>query len=1099
MSSIPSFPARPPIEEPGLGGWEAQLRACYGSVPAPELRTPEHPRLDLATLKLGRAADSAPFLELVRPLLEDARRRLDRGLEELAREARKASPEGAFPEGGSPWEADAVVLDLLSQLASRVVMMLRRPLVLELHVARLEGSLEGDTPQERFASFVDRLGRPEEALELLDRYPVLARQLVERLDQGIRAHLELLGRFLADRPRLAGLLATGVAGDISSDPGRLLEIRPGEGDRHRDGRSVASLALAPADGSRLRRVVYKPRPLGVERRFNELLAWLNERGFEPAFRTLEILDRGSHGWVEHAAAEEAGGEEEIVRFYRRQGGYLALLHVLEANDFHFENLVAAGEHPVLIDLETLFHPTADLLIPGLPAAPPGHPIHRTVLNTGLLPQQLWKGAGPDTGVDLSGLSAASGQTTTHEVLGIAAPGTDAMRFEKAFDTFPEMSHRPRLDGEEVPLLPYRGAILRGFRDLYRLLMAHRRELLAPDGPLEAFADEEVRVILRPSRSYGLLQFESFHPDFLQDEADRRDLFRRYLSSAVERRPALGRVLDAELRDLDRLDIPLFTHRPGGREVWTADGERLEGLLPASGLERVRQKVHALGQGDLERQLWIVRSSLDTLSLRQGVPPRPSYHFEQGAEAPAGSELRALARAAAERLEALAFRPGPASGSRDPGPDTAASWLIAGPLDAAGASPDAGHGAVPWGLEPADLTLYEGLPGIALFLAQAGVSLDEPRWGHLARQAWATVEHRLEVAPPAGVGAFTGWGGILYAMIRLGDLWREPAWLDRAVERLAEVPGRLEEDAEHDVVGGAAGLAVVLLELYRHRPEPGVLELARACGDRLLAAAEPMEVGCGWVLPPAGPIPLAGLAHGAAGIAWALLRLARASGDDKYREKALEALAYERHLFDPAEGNWPDLRQGRPTEGGSSEQDGSSEASGPGCGQHFMVAWCQGAPGIGLARLACLDLLEGLAGQEGIEEEIGAEIRTEIRTALGTTLERGFGTNHSLCHGDLGNLELPLAAAGRFGGGGWSETGDLGRRTGRLAAGVVRGLRREGFLHGLPVGLEPLGLMVGLAGIGYQLLRLANPERVPSVLTLETAARGVGALQGEPGS
>jgi lantibiotic modifying enzyme len=32
-------------------------------------------------------------------------------------------------------------------------------------------------------------------------------------------------------------------------------------------------------------------------------------------------------------------------------------------------------------------------------------------------------------------------------------------------------------------------------------------------------------------------------------------------------------------------------------------------------------------------------------------------------------------------------------------------------------------------------------------------------------------------------------------------------------------------------------------------------------------------------------------------------------------------------------------------------------------------------------------------------------------------------------------------------------------------------------------IEPLGLMTGLAGIGYELLRVSHPEQVPSVLAL----------------
>ena len=45
------------------------------------------------------------------------------------------------------------------------------------------------------------------------------------------------------------------------------------------------------------------------------------------------------------------------RFYHRQGALLALLYVLDGTDMHYENLIAVGEQPVLVDVETLFHPS----------------------------------------------------------------------------------------------------------------------------------------------------------------------------------------------------------------------------------------------------------------------------------------------------------------------------------------------------------------------------------------------------------------------------------------------------------------------------------------------------------------------------------------------------------------------------------------------------------------------------------------------------------------------------------------------------------------------------------------------------------------------
>ena len=46
-------------------------------------------------------------------------------------------------------------------------------------------------------------------------------------------------------------------------------------------------------------------------------------------------------------------------FFRRAGAWLALLHVFAATDMHQENMIACGDHPVPIDLETILQPSAD--------------------------------------------------------------------------------------------------------------------------------------------------------------------------------------------------------------------------------------------------------------------------------------------------------------------------------------------------------------------------------------------------------------------------------------------------------------------------------------------------------------------------------------------------------------------------------------------------------------------------------------------------------------------------------------------------------------------------------------------------------------------
>jgi lantibiotic modifying enzyme len=131
----------------------------------------------------------------------------------------------------------------------------------------------------------------------------------------------------------------------------------------------------------------------------------------------------------------------------------------------------------------------------------------------------------------------------------------------------------------------------------------------------------------------------------------------------------------------------------------------------------------------------------------------------------------------------------------------------------------------------------------------------------------------------------------------------------------------------------------------------------------------------------------------------------------------------------------------------------------------MAAWCHGAAGIGLARLRALPHLDD------------PKLREEIHIALNTTLSHGFGHSHCLCHGDMGNLDLLLEASLALDDRGWRVQVE------RLVAMVLDSIDRHGWACGGPGAVEMPGLMLGLAGIGYQMLRLGEPHRVPSVLML----------------
>jgi type 2 lantibiotic biosynthesis protein LanM len=981
-------------------GWLRDLRHAFA---APSRARPG----------LGQRMPARPgagrFLEIVEPLVGQARRRL--------REALRALPRAT---GATAIGDDATEEAVFANVPGLLLPMLGRTMALELNVARMSGRLVGDSREARFENFCEGLRDRRTALSILREYPVLARQLVTTLDRWVSFSLEFLGNLRADWRAIRQTFCP------HGDPGVLVSLDGHKGDRHRRGR--CTLIATFRNGFRL---VYKPRSVAIDRHFQGLLTWLNDRGWNPELQPMGILDRGSHGWLEFVPFRSCRADREVRRFYHRQGAYLALLYTLEATDFHFENLVAAGEHPFLVDLETLFHPRVEHS-PTRGREPAGAASLRdSVLRVGLLPHRVafepW-----DDGVDLSGMGAAAGQTTPY-IPQWEEPGTDEMRLlEKPVRTHAG-HNRPIFDGREVDLLEHADAIAAGFVGMYRFLLEHRDEMLAEGGPLSHFADDEIRVVLRPTREYALLLQSSFHPDVLRDAVD-RDMLLDALWDSAGSRPHLRQVVNAELEDLRGGDVPIFVTSGCSVDLLTSAGERITGFLDHSPLSLVQRRLSRLSEADLERQLGLTRASLATVGMGGDTAHWPRYRLPSRHVSFDARRLIAAACSIGDRLEALAL-------SADGG-DVA--WIGV-----------ALTGKSRWSVVPAGLDLYSGRSGIVLFLSYLGAVAEEPRFSQLARVALDTIRRQLQETPlhKFPIGAFDGLAGVAYTLAHLGVLWEDPDLLREATRIGLELTALSRDDGTFDIVSGSAGCLASLIALHEASSSDQVLMAALRFGDHLLEHSQSCRPGLGWPSPVASWGPLTGFSHGAAGIGWALLKLAELSGERRFRDAALEAYRYERSLY-AVSGTWRDLRKL-----GAIGESPKPHNAGP-------TTWCHGAGGIALARLRSLEI------------EDCEEIRGDIAAALEAVWTHGFGWNHSLCHGDLGNLEVLTQAATTLEDRRWEA------RREQMAAKILEGAEQNGWLCGLPLGVEAPGLMTGMSGIGLGVLRAAAPRRVPSVLTLD---------------
>ncbi|KJS62132.1 type 2 lanthipeptide synthetase LanM family protein [Streptomyces rubellomurinus] len=987
---------------------------------ADRLGTPDWAERLAAAFESGLTLDVPErhaFARLAAPALAAARDRLLAGLAELP-----------LAELGTAEDLTALVLPALTGAAHASAV---RTVITELHVARLSGELTGDTPEQRYRDFLDRLTEPARAVRLLAEYPVLARRLSTEAEQWADTCLTLYRRLAADLPELADVFASGrplgPLGPLGPRGrlGRLTELATGLGDPHRGGATVSLLRFE--DGTR---IVYKPRPLGAETHFQHLLHWLNPQLRLP-LRELTHLARDGYGWVAFVTAEPARDAAELSAFYHRAGSLAALLYVLDAVDCHTQNLLAVRDQPVLIDLEAVLH--SDLPEPAKVLSESErlarHQARHSVLRSGLLPERMWdEGNG---GADLSALGWDPENLPPRPAPVLVDEGTDRLRLEYRRMPVAAPGSRPVPPGQPLRLADHVDELEAGFTEAYRLLGARRdqvRELI------RAFGADETRMLRRDTLEYRSLLATACHPDLLRDALDQdRHLDRLWALAAWEEHALV--YLDHERADLWRGDVPVFTVRPDSVDGRSATGAVIPGATDRPTLELALEKVDALGEDDLARQLQLLRLSVTTADgarePRRGEAVAPAAADPVAADPVGSLTARALAKAveAGEQLLREAYR-----GSAD------LAW--AGP-----------NWTPPGRWAPAELgpDLYSGTAGVTLFLHQLALATGDPEHRAAAGAAEATLRHQVRRRADRLGGGLSGTGGVLYALAQLAAHHPDPELDGLAAQVLARIAATAAEDEQHDVVAGNAGTIGGLLAWDAVRPGPAVTDALARCVDRLadLAAPHP-EGGVGW-LPAAlaGTVtrPLAGFAHGGSGIAWALARAGHRLGDPRGAELALAAVAYERTLYDAGAGNWRDVRE-----------DGPSHPA----------LWCHGAAGVALARTELAALLP----------EAADALLAERDTALATVLREGFGYNSSLCHGDLGNLDTL-----RLAGPAWREAAD------RQAHAALAALDTRGWACGLPHGVRSPSLLVGVAGIGHGLLRLAAPGSTPSVLALQPPMLG----------
>ncbi|MBW4508058.1 MAG: type 2 lantipeptide synthetase LanM family protein [Scytonematopsis contorta HA4267-MV1] len=907
-----------------------------------------------------------------------------------------------------------------------------------------------------YQEFVQKLLK-DGLLSFFQKYPVLGRLIATRIDFWVEATAEFLQYLKADKSEIeqAFIHSQSNVDRVSQSQielGKVVEIKSNLSDLHKGGRCV--IALTFESGLKL---VYKPRNLSLEVAFNELLEWCNQQDVLLHFKILKVLNRPTYGWVEYVEQQPCENEAAARRFYQRAGMLLCLLYTLGGNDCHHENLIASGEHLVLIDMETLMHPEQKHL-EDFPQATVQMVSNEkfwndSVLRTGLLP--CWD-INKDNRIvyDISGLGSIDPQASPWRLLQWKSVNTDNMHQVYQTVTIPVAKNVAILNG--MPLSPndYLEELVEGFRKMYHFLIDKRQFLLGKPSPLATLQAQSVRFIFRATKVYGILLQKTLTPELLQNGIDRSIemdiLARAFLTT--ENQPKAWSILHSELRAMEQLDIPYFETNSNSDNLTFGLDRPIEEFFVAPSYNQVLSRLQKLDEADLAQQLAIIQGAFYARVARSI------------SELPSNGQPFAVSTLCKEEEQSLSVNSEQLLASAD---TIAAEIYSKAIVEADGSVYWIALSYIPnverFQLQPLDESLYSGNCGIALFLAALDYLRGSSQYRHLALGALQYTCKVLQsdnadltqrFAKNISIGGASGLGSIIYSLVKISHFLKEPALVEDALLFAKLItPELIAADQQLDVMGGAAGAILGLLALYHKTGEKTVLDKAVACGQHLLEHRISIN-GSPKTWKSFENKPLTGFSHGAAGIAYALLRLYSVTQDSNYLEAASDGIAYESSVFSTKAANWPDFRS-------FTQQNGQ-----PGFN---TVSWCHGATGIGLGRLGGLSILET------------SEIHQDIEVALQTTHSYSLqGVDH-LCCGNLGRCEVLLLGAQKL------SRPELLTMAQQKAAWVLARAKLAGgyqLFANLPNHVFNPGFFQGTAGIGYELLRLAYPEALPSVLLWE---------------
>ena len=459
------------------------------------------------------------FPELLAPLVLIGTTKLNDELRPIARPLKELLADSA-------WDC------LWDSLAARLSMILEATLYGQFSDFRGERAFR---PYHEFC----RLCLSSNYSNLTGQYASLSSRVHLEISAFVRSTSLFLSRLVVDHKALSQSL-------LSETALRINAVSPALSEPHNGG--LSTLALTTECGIT---ILYKPKSCTGDRLFHHVMCEVGNRNPKLQLRAPRLLLRRDYAWMEHIRSEPLSRSAD--NFYFKVGVLLAIAYALRASDVTSDNLIAAGDNPVLVDAEVVLLPQrAEHLLRSF-----------SVADVGLLPRTALQSLGGRV-LDQSGLAQ-------HRHFAIGATwidlNTDHMNRAPTLVASNEAVNLPCTpEGVREPCSKHATNIVAGFSEAYSELLEFRPTLLQNKRFKRLVRCASPRVIIRSTDCYLLAIKRTLHPDSFRLPAhERGDILRKTLAADSQ---AFTTEFELECNALARGDVPYFFTKPDSRGIYS---------------------------------------------------------------------------------------------------------------------------------------------------------------------------------------------------------------------------------------------------------------------------------------------------------------------------------------------------------------------------------------------------------------------------------------------------------------------------------------------------------------------------------------------------